>query len=48
MKFTAIVVIAPDDLEDRIIEHAQGPALRGSPFFRARELVVKPGRRSSA
>lgn len=23
MKFTAIVVIAPDDLEDKVIEHAQ-------------------------
>lgn len=29
MKFTAIVVIAPDDLEDRIIEHAQGAGATG-------------------
>ncbi|GGI93321.1 P-II family nitrogen regulator [Pseudarthrobacter scleromae] len=29
MKFTAIVVIAPDDLEERIIEHAQGAGATG-------------------
>lgn len=29
MKFTAIVVIAPDDLEDKVIEHAQQAGATG-------------------
>ncbi|WP_066291765.1 P-II family nitrogen regulator [Arthrobacter sp. B6] len=29
MKFTAIVVIAPDDLEDKVIEHAQRAGATG-------------------
>jgi hypothetical protein len=29
MKFTAIVVIAPDDLEDRVIRHAQKAGASG-------------------
>jgi hypothetical protein len=29
MKFTAVIVIAPDDLEDRVIEHAQQAGAAG-------------------
>ncbi|EMY35070.1 hypothetical protein D477_006551 [Arthrobacter crystallopoietes BAB-32] len=29
MKFTAVVVIAPDDFEDRVIEHAQQAGATG-------------------
>jgi hypothetical protein len=29
MKFTAVVVIAPDDLEEKVIEHAQGVGATG-------------------
>ena len=42
MKFTAIIVIAPDDLEDKVIEHAQAAGATGVTILPGKGIGGEP------
>lgn len=48
MKFTAVVVIAPDELEDTVIERAQRAGATGVTILPGKGIGARPSAPSSA